>query len=64
MGFFSRQEEAYGETDLELLSQIGAQVAVAVENVPVFQEIAEPRHPYRFSALSCGLRPRRSRRFA
>lgn len=41
MGFLSRREEAYREADLELLSQIGAQVAVAVENALAFQEIAE-----------------------
>jgi formate hydrogenlyase transcriptional activator len=33
MGFLSLQKEAYGETDLEFLQQVGKQVAVAVDNV-------------------------------
>ena len=33
MGFLSVQKEAYGETDLEFLQQVGKQVAVAVDNV-------------------------------
>ena len=33
MGFLSLQKEAYGETDLEFLHQVGKQVAVAVDNV-------------------------------
>src|SRR5439155_23155804 len=32
MGFLSLQKEAYGETDLEFLQQVGNQVAVAVDN--------------------------------
>jgi formate hydrogenlyase transcriptional activator len=32
MGFLSLQREAYGETDLEFLQQVGKQVAVAVDN--------------------------------
>ena len=33
LGFLSLQKEAYGETDLEFLQQVGKQVAVAVDNV-------------------------------
>jgi formate hydrogenlyase transcriptional activator len=33
MGFSSLQKEAYGDTDLEFLQQVGKQVAVAVDNV-------------------------------
>jgi formate hydrogenlyase transcriptional activator len=33
MGFSSLQKEAYSETDLEFLQQVGKQVAVAVDNV-------------------------------
>jgi formate hydrogenlyase transcriptional activator len=33
MGFLSLEKEAYGETDLEFLQQVGKQVAVAVDNV-------------------------------
>jgi formate hydrogenlyase transcriptional activator len=41
MGFLSVQEEAYSEKDLEFLGQGAKQVAVAVENVLAFQEIAQ-----------------------
>ena len=41
MGFLSLQKEAYGETDIEFLQQVAKQVAVAVENVLAFQQIAE-----------------------
>ena len=33
LGFMSLQKEAYSETDLEFLQQVGKQVAVAVDNV-------------------------------
>ncbi|MBI3356765.1 MAG: sigma 54-interacting transcriptional regulator [Nitrospirae bacterium] len=41
MGFLSLQKEAYSETDLDFLQQVAKQVAVAVENVLAFQQIAE-----------------------
>src|SRR5574338_693112 len=41
MGFLSLQKEAYSDMDLEFLQQVAKQVAVAVENALVFQEIAE-----------------------
>ena len=41
MGFLSVEEKAYSETHLEFLGQVGKQVAVAVENVLAFQQIAE-----------------------
>jgi formate hydrogenlyase transcriptional activator len=41
MGFLSVQEKAYSEKDLEFLGQVAKQVAVAVENVLAFQEIAQ-----------------------
>ena len=41
MGFLSMQEKAYSEKDLEFLGQVAKQVAVAVENVLAFQEIAQ-----------------------
>ena len=39
MGFLSLQKEAYGETDLEFLQQVGKQVAVAVDNVLHHQDL-------------------------
>ncbi len=33
LGFLSLQKEAYGDTDLEFLQQVGKQIAVAVDNV-------------------------------
>jgi formate hydrogenlyase transcriptional activator len=41
MGFLSVQEKAYRDTDVEFLGQVAKQVAVAVENVLAFQEIAQ-----------------------
>ncbi len=41
MGFLSLQKEAYSDADLEFLQQVAKQVAVAVENALVFQQIAE-----------------------
>ncbi len=41
MGFLSLQKEAYSDVDLEFLQQVAKQVAVAVENALVFQQIAE-----------------------
>ena len=41
VGFLSLQEQAYAEPDLEFLGQVAKQVAVAVENVLAFQQIAE-----------------------
>ncbi|MCP9448382.1 MAG: Fis family transcriptional regulator, partial [Nitrospira sp.] len=41
MGFLSLEREAYGEADIECLQLVAKQVAVAVENVLAFQEIAE-----------------------
>ncbi|BCA53236.1 hypothetical protein W02_03760 [Nitrospira sp. KM1] len=40
MGFLSVQDGAYGEHDVEFLEQVAKQVAVAVENVLAFQQIA------------------------
>ena len=39
MGFLSLEKEAYGETDLEFLQQVGKQVAVAVDNVLHHQDL-------------------------
>ena len=39
MGFSSLQKEAYSETDLEFLQQVGKQVAVAVDNVLHHQDL-------------------------
>ena len=39
MGFLSLQKEAYGETDMEFLQQVGKQVAVAVDNVLHHQDL-------------------------
>src|SRR5207244_2830343 len=43
MGFLSLQKEAYGETDLEFLQQVGNQVAVAVDNVLHHQDLIRGR---------------------
>jgi formate hydrogenlyase transcriptional activator len=43
MGFLSLQKEAYGETDLEFLQQVGKQVAVAVDNVLHHQDLIHGR---------------------
>jgi formate hydrogenlyase transcriptional activator len=43
MGFSSLQKEAYGETDLEFLRQVGNHVAVAVDNVLHHQELTHDR---------------------
>ena len=43
MGFLSLQKEAYGETDLEFLQQVGNQVAVAVDNVLHHQDLSRGR---------------------
>jgi len=43
MGFLSLQKEAYGETDLEFLQQVGKQVAVAVDNVLHHQDLTYDR---------------------
>jgi formate hydrogenlyase transcriptional activator len=43
MGFLSLQKEAYGETDLEFLQQVGKQVAVAVDNVLHHQDLTHDR---------------------
>lgn len=43
MGFSSLQKEAYGETDLEFLQQVGNQVAVAVDNVLHHQDLIHGR---------------------
>jgi formate hydrogenlyase transcriptional activator len=37
----SMQEDAFGEDDAELLTQIGAQVAIAVENALAYKQIAQ-----------------------
>ncbi|CUQ65145.1 Formate hydrogenlyase transcriptional activator (fragment) [Candidatus Nitrospira inopinata] len=41
MGFLSLEKEAYSEADIEFLQLVAKQVAVAVENVLAFKEIAE-----------------------
>ncbi len=43
MGFLSLRKEAYGETDLEFLQQVGKQVAVAVDNVLHHQDLTYDR---------------------
>ena len=43
MGFASVQKEAYGETDVEFLQQVGKQVAVAVDNVLHHQDLIHGR---------------------
>ena len=43
MGFASVQKDAYGETDLEFLQQVGKQVAVAVDNVLHHQDLTHDR---------------------
>lgn len=43
MGFSSLQKEAYAETDLEFLQQVGKQVAVAVDNVLHHQDLTHDR---------------------
>ena len=43
MGFLSVKKEAYGETDLEFLQQVGKQVAVAVDNVLHHQDLTHDR---------------------
>jgi formate hydrogenlyase transcriptional activator len=43
MGFSSLQKEAYGETDLEFLRQVGDHVALAVDNVLHHQELTHDR---------------------
>ena len=43
MGFASLKKEAYGETDVEFLQQIGKQVAVAVDNVLHYEELSRDR---------------------
>ena len=43
MGFLSLQKEAYGETDMEFLQQVGKQVAVAVDNVLHHQDLTYDR---------------------
>lgn len=43
MGFLSLQKEAYGETDVEFLRQVGKQVAVAVDNVLHHQDLTHDR---------------------
>jgi formate hydrogenlyase transcriptional activator len=43
MGFASLQKEAYGESDLEFLQQVGNQVAVAVDNVLHHQDLTHDR---------------------
>jgi formate hydrogenlyase transcriptional activator len=47
MGFLSLQKEAYGETDLEFLQQVGKQVAVAVDNVLHHQDLIRGRDQLR-----------------
>ena len=47
MGFASLKKEAYGETDLEFLQQVGNQVAVAVDNVLHHQDLAHDRDQLR-----------------
>ena len=37
----SRQEQAFGEQDVEFLSQVAGQIALAVDNALVYQEITE-----------------------
>jgi formate hydrogenlyase transcriptional activator len=41
MTLASRREKAFTEADVELLTRIGVQVAIAVENAMAFQQIAE-----------------------
>ena len=43
MGFASLQKEAYDETDMEFLQQVGNQVAVAVDNVLHHQDLTRDR---------------------
>ena len=43
MGFSSLQKEAYGETDLEFLQQVGNQMAVAVDNVLHHRDLTHDR---------------------
>jgi len=43
MGFASLKKEAYGETDVEFLQQVGKQVAVAVDNVLHHQDLTLDR---------------------
>ena len=43
MGFVSVRKEAYGETDLEFLQQVGKQIAVAVDNVLHHQDLMHDR---------------------
>ena len=47
MGFLSLQKEAYSETDLEFLQQVGNQVAVAVDNVLHHQDLTHDRNRLR-----------------
>jgi formate hydrogenlyase transcriptional activator len=47
MGFLSLQKEAYGETDVEFLQQVGNQVAVAVDNVLHHQDLIRGRDQLR-----------------
>ena len=47
IGFLSQEKEAYSEADIEFLQLVAKQVAVAVENVLAFREIAELKdHPF------------------
>ena len=43
LGFASVEKEAYGETDVEFLQQVGKQVAVAVDNVLHHQDLTLDR---------------------
>ncbi|HEY6084567.1 MAG TPA: sigma 54-interacting transcriptional regulator [Nitrospira sp.] len=43
MGFASLRKEAYGEADMEFLSRVGEQVAVAVDNVLHHQDLTQDR---------------------
>ncbi|HEV8329271.1 MAG TPA: sigma 54-interacting transcriptional regulator [Nitrospiraceae bacterium] len=43
MGFGSLEKQAYGEADVELLLQVGKQVAVAVDNVLHHQDLTQDR---------------------
>jgi formate hydrogenlyase transcriptional activator len=43
LGFASVEKEAYGETDVEFLQQVGKQVAVAVDNALHHEELSRDR---------------------